>query len=161
MKIVVLSDTHIPASSDTLPEIVKEELKDADMIIHAGDLSEPSVYEELKNIAPVEAVVGNMDAHKLRRELPEKKILQIKNFRIGLVHGDGPPDNIINYVRGRFANEKLDCIIYGHSHDPKIETIDNTIYFNPGSPTDEIFAPYKSFGILEVNDKLTPKIIKV
>lgn len=159
MKVAVISDTHIPASCGELPDPLIEQLKKADLIIHAGDLTELYVLDELNRIARTEAVVGNMDSHKVRRLLPEKRILELGNFRIGIIHGLGHPDNLINYVKKRFIGERLDCIIYGHSHRPSIDTIEKIIYFNPGSPTDKIFTPYNAFGILEVGERLLPKII--
>ncbi|NQT95116.1 MAG: metallophosphoesterase family protein [Candidatus Omnitrophica bacterium] len=161
MKIAVISDTHIPQACEKLPDSLLKELAKTDLIIHAGDLAGLSVLENLKKIAPVEAVIGNMDSHNMRKELPEKKILEIEGFRIGIIHGEGPPDRIQDYVKMKFAGEKLDCIIHGHSHTPYIEKIDNTIYFNPGSPTDKVFAPYNSYGILEITDKITPKIVRL
>ena len=56
----------------------------------------------------------------------------------------------------------MDCVIFGHSHQPFNETIDHVLYFNPGSPNDIISAPYCSYGILEVTDKkIVAKLIKV
>lgn len=161
MRVGVISDTHIPATASKLPDILIEKLQGVDLIIHAGDLTELKVLDELKRIAPTEAVVGNMDSFKARRILPEKRILELENFRIGIIHGLGHPKNILAYVTGRFEAERLDVIIYGHSHKPSIDTIDNRICFNPGSPTDKVFAPYSSFGILEIGKELTPKIVRL
>lgn len=161
MKAVVISDTHIPASGNKLPDLLIKQLKKIDLIIHAGDLTELKVLEELNRFARTEAVVGNMDSFKVRRILPEKRILELGNFRIGVVHGVGHPDNLIPYVRQRFADEKLNCIIYGHSHRPSIDRLENIIYFNPGSPTDKIFASYNAFGILEIGEELVPRIIRL
>lgn len=161
VKAVVIADTHIPASGNELPDVLIEQLKKTDLIIHAGDLTELKVLDELKGFVRTEAVVGNMDSFKVRRTLPEKRILDVGNFRIGVIHGVGRPDNLINYARQRFVGEKLDCIIYGHSHRPSIDRLENIIYFNPGSPTDKVFAPYNSFGILEIGEKLVPRIIRL
>jgi len=161
MRVAVISDTHIPAASSKLPEALLEGLKGVDLIIHTGDLTEPYVLDDLKNIAPIEAVVGNMDSSQVRRILPEKKVLELEGFRIGLIHGNGSPHNLIKYVQEAFKNEKLDCIVYGHSHNPRIDKIDGTIYFNPGSVTDKVFAPYNSFGMLEIKDKIRPTIVRL
>ncbi|NQT90500.1 MAG: metallophosphoesterase family protein [Candidatus Omnitrophica bacterium] len=161
MRVAVISDTHMPVNIRKFPEDFLEKLKGVDMIIHAGDLIELSVLDELNKIAPTKAVTGNMDSHKARKALPEKLILELGGFKIGVIHGLGHPDKILEYVMERFKDEKLDCIIYGHSHNPKIETIEGTIYFNPGSMTDKVFAPYNSYGILEIDDKLTPKIVRL
>jgi uncharacterized protein len=161
MKIAVLSDTHIPANTNILPQNLLEALKGADLILHAGDFTEEFVLSELLKIAPVECVAGNMDSNAIRRKYPEKKILNIGNFKIGIIHGYGAPDNIINYVKEAFKDEQLDCIVYGHSHIPSIDYIDNVLYMCPGSPTDKVFAPYNSFGMLDMNEKIHPEIIRL
>jgi putative phosphoesterase len=161
MKIVVISDTHMPVPDNKLPEALIKELKDCELLIHAGDLTELSVLDVLKKLVHTEAVVGNMDSHKVRRALPEKKILQLGKFRFGIIHGYGSPRNLINYIQEKFKGEKLDCVIYGHSHTPSIDKVGDTIYFNPGSLTDKVFAPYNSFGIIEIGNEIAPKIIRL
>ena len=161
MKIAVISDTHIPATTDSLPEELISKIQGVDMIIHLGDFTELSVLNEFKKIAPVEAVAGNMDSHIVRRELPETRILELEGFKIGLVHGYGGPDGLIKYAKDIFKDSKLDCIIHGHSHIPRIDYVDGVLFFCPGSPTEKIFAPYNAFGILEINDKITPEIIRL
>ena len=52
-------------------------------------------------------------------------------------------------------------LVFGHSHQPMNEIKDGILHFNPGSPTDKIFAPFNSYGILEINDKINGKIIKI
>lgn len=161
MKVVVISDTHIPASCDALPNILLEKIKGAGLIIHAGDCTELSVIDELEKIAPVEAVVGNMDSNMVRRRFPVKRIIELGSFKAGIAHGHGSPDRLVDYVKALFKEDELDCIIYGHSHIPKIDYIDGILYFCPGSPTEKVFAPYNSFGILEVDEKITPTIIRL
>jgi len=161
VKVAVISDTHIPATCNSLPAILLEKIKGVDLIIHAGDCTELSVIEELRKIAPVEAVAGNMDSNIIRRQFPVKKILELGAFKIGISHGYGSPDKLVDYVKDLFKEDKLNCIIYGHSHIPKIDYIDDVLYFCSGSPTEKIFAPYNSFGILDIGDKITPTIVRL
>jgi putative phosphoesterase len=161
MRVVVISDTHIPIAADRLPEALIKELNGADLILHAGDLVELTVLEGLKKFAPCEAVIGNMDCPQVRKALSEKKVLEVGGFKIGIIHGQGAPQTLLDFVQNKFIAERPDCIIYGHSHTPSIVTKDNIIYFNPGSPTDHIYAPYNAFGILEITDKITPSIIRL
>jgi len=161
VKVAVISDTHIPATCNALPIMLLEGIKDADLIIHAGDCTELSVIEELEKIAPVEGVVGNMDTGMISRRFPVKKILELGSFKVGIAHGYGGPDKLIDYVKEMFKDEKIDCIIYGHSHIPKIDYINDVLYFCPGSPTEKVFAPYNSFGILEIGEKITPTIVRL
>jgi len=84
----------------------------------------------------------------------------VGKFKIGLIHGYGAPKDIINTVRKEF--DKVDVIVFGHSHKAINIKKDGIIFFNPGSPTDSIFAPYKSYGIIEVGDKtIEGKIVKI
>lgn len=162
MKIGVISDTHIPERSLKLPEIIVREFKNVDMIIHAGDLVEPEVLDELKKICiNIKAVRGNMDYPPLKNQLPDKEIISIGKFKIGIMHGYGHPDKLLDVLKEVFKKDDVDLIIFGHSHQPFNEMIDGVLFFNPGSSTDKLFAPYNSYGIIEINDKIEAKIIKI
>jgi len=161
VKVAVISDTHIPATCSALPRLLLEKIKGADLIIHAGDCTDLSVIEELEKIAPVEAVVGNMDSGMVSRRFPVKRIIELGPFKVGITHGYGSPDKLIDYVKEIFAEDKLDCIVYGHSHIPKIDYIDNILYFCPGSPTEKVFAPYNAFGMLEIGETISPTIVRL
>jgi len=162
MRIGVISDTHIPEKALGLPEKVVKDLKKVDMIIHAGDLIALSVIDMLKNICPnVKAVYGNMDPWEIRENLPEKEIIKIKKHRIGITHGHGHPHYIIETVKKTFQKDKVEVIIFGHSHQPLNEERDGILYFNPGSLTDKIFAPYNSYGIIEINDTIKAWIVRI
>lgn len=150
MKIAVIADTHIPGSAAKMPSKLYTHLKNCDLIIHAGDLVEMAVLEELRKIAETKAVYGNMDGFKVRKALPEKIVLKTCGKSIGITHGKGAPAGIVERAKKAFKDEKLDIIIFGHSHAPFNKVIDGTLFFNPGSPTDKVFAPYRSFGIIEI-----------
>ena len=158
-KIGVISDTHIPRAAKELPKSIYREFRGADMILHAGDLIELSVLEKLQDMAPTHAVSGNMDMPEVKEALRQKKIINVNGFKIGLFHGYGHPAKIVGIVSREFSG--VDVIVFGHSHSPLCERIKNTLFFNPGSPTDKIFAAYNSFGILEVGEKITGRIIRL
>ncbi|OGX15191.1 MAG: hypothetical protein A2166_00170 [Omnitrophica WOR_2 bacterium RBG_13_41_10] len=161
MRIGVISDTHIPDRVNTIPAVILEDFKNTDMIIHAGDLVHLIVLDELGRICKnVKAVWGNMDPYEVRKNLPEKEIIPVGKFRIGLMHGYGHPNQLISLLSSEFKNDNVDMIIFGHSHQSLNETREGIIFFNPGSATDKIFAPYNSYGIIEINDKIEAKIIK-
>src|SRR3989338_7005039 len=101
-KIGVLSDTHIPKAASDLPEIVYAELKNIDMIFHAGDLVQLEVLEKLQKIAPTYAVFGNMDMDDVRSALPEKDTVTIEGFKIGIIHGYGPPAKLVESISKEF-----------------------------------------------------------
>lgn len=162
MKIGVISDTHIPDRAKEIPREVMDGLKDVDMIIHAGDLVDISVLDKLKSISKnVVAVRGNMDPDEIKKQLPEKEILKVGNHRIGVMHGNGAPNKLIELMSSVFKDDNVDVIIFGHSHYPINEKRDGVLFFNPGSVTDKVFSPYNSYGIIEVNDKIEGKIIKI
>ncbi|MFH1338684.1 MAG: metallophosphoesterase family protein [Candidatus Omnitrophota bacterium] len=162
MKIGVISDTHIPIQAKEIPANVLQSLKGIDMLIHAGDLVKLSVLETLKSICPnLKAVRGNMDASEVINTLPEKEIINAGKYRIGLTHGHGSPASLINTVSKMFENDKVDIIIFGHSHFPVNEKRGKVLYFNPGSLTDTIFAPFNSYGFIEINDEIKAKIIRI
>jgi len=160
MKIGIISDTHIPRAATGLPPEICTAFKGVDLILHAGDLVEISVLDELKKIAKTEAVCGNMDEPEIRKSLPQKRIISAEGFKIGLTHGYGSPFRLIDTVKKEFP-QKVDVIVFGHSHLPVNELRDGILFFNPGSPTDKIFAKYNSYGILTVNKEIKGKIVRL
>ncbi|MCA0972338.1 metallophosphoesterase [Halobacillus litoralis] len=154
MKLVVLSDTHIPKKAKQLPERLTEELTAADRIIHAGDWQTLDVYEELKTFAPVHGVYGNVDGEEIQSVFPEKQIIETGGFRIGIVHGHGEKKTTEKRVVEAFEGEELDLIVFGHSHLPLLRFVKNTMLFNPGSVTDKRRLPRYSFGILTLGEEL-------
>ena len=163
MKIIVISDTHIPISAKDIPSRVLTDIKDADMIIHAGDLIEMDFLKQLQGLKPVKAVSGNMDSAEVKSQLKEREVFLLEGFKIGIIHGWGHPYKLLDLIKTEFKNTSgLSCVIYGHSHIASINMVDGVIYFNPGSSTDKVFAPYNSYGVLEIKDnKIIPHIIKL
>jgi len=160
MRIGVISDTHIKESIKELPKVILDDFKKVDLILHAGDLVNIAVLDELKRMAQTKAVVGNMDFPEVERVLAKKEIIKIGGFKIGLIHGYGPPDGLIERIKREFE-PGVDMVVFGHSHRPVNELIGGVLFFNPGSPTDKIFAPFNSYGIIEINDKIKASIIKL
>jgi uncharacterized protein len=159
MKIGVLSDTHIPAILPALPPMVFDVFRGVDLILHAGDIVSLSVLDELKTIAPVEAVAGNMDDSQAYFSLPQKKVLKLGSRTVGLIHGKFRIDVQREMIRKEFG--AVDVIVYGHSHTPFWGRIDGVYFLNPGSPTDTRHAPYNSVAILELGDEPRAEIIRI
>ena len=150
MLLGVISDTHIPNRVAALPKQIFAHFKSVDLILHAGDITDYAVIEELEYLAPVKAVMGNMDGPDIQIRYPEKQIIKVKNFTIGLMHGIGAKSTVIQRVFNAFKGEDVDCIVFGHTHQPFQQLLDNILVFNPGSPTDKRGNKFYSFGLIEL-----------
>ncbi len=157
----MLSDTHAK-DLGALPERILEDLKKADLIIHAGDYTSKNLLDQLKELGDFKGVHGNMDSDELKRELPDKEIFEVRGFKIGIIHPSegGSPVGLKDRVKSKLG-EDVDLIIYGHSHKPVNERESNTIYFNPGSATGAFPARYKTSGILRIEDEIEGEIVKI
>ncbi|HET7521973.1 MAG TPA: metallophosphoesterase [Bacillales bacterium] len=155
MKIGVVSDTHMPRYGKQLPDIVRQGLLGTDLILHAGDWQTLDVYEQFREIAPVEGVAGNVDGEEIVRTFGYKKLLELEGFRIGLVHGHrGRGNTTPERARKAFSGDEVDIIVFGHSHIPFHEKVGGVPLFNPGSPTDKRRQPRFSYGILTLRRKI-------
>lgn len=159
MKIGVIADTHIPTTVQALPESVFELFQEVELILHAGDIVELSVLEELGKLAPVEAVFGNMDSPEVRSNLPEKKILELGKFRVGMIHGKYHLSEQQDRICEQF--DDVDLIIFGHSHRPFWGRVNGVYLLNPGSATDYIHTSENSVALLELGDEPHAEIVTI
>ncbi len=136
MKIIAISDTHIKFGSvrDNLPGDLVERLKKADLILHAGDFVRKKAYDELRELNRLEAVQGNMDDPELKNILPERKVMDIKGIKIGLIHQAAL--SIQDTIGARYMAQEMGVgvLVFGHIHRPLIEKSD-VLLACPGSPT--------------------------
>ena len=161
LTIGVTSDTHIPARAKSLPQAVITAFSSVDLILHAGDLTTLEVLDELSDLAPVQAVFGNMDDWEVRTRLEHRKVVEVEGRRIGLIHGSGSPTGLHLRALDAFRKDRVHAVVFGHSHRPYSQQIENVLLFNPGSPTDTIFAPYRAFGRLILKgDAISGEIIE-
>jgi putative phosphoesterase len=151
MRIAVLADTHVN-KLEYLPKKITDALSTVDLIIHAGDFTDVQLLKELTQLKEVKAVHGNMDSGELKAVLPVKEIVETENKRIGITHGSGAPWGIEERVRKMFESDRIDIIVYGHSHRPQNKVINNILFFNPGKAAD-------SFGILTIDGEAEGEII--
>ncbi|MFH1259264.1 MAG: metallophosphoesterase [Elusimicrobiota bacterium] len=150
-RIAILSDTHMPMRAKNLPDELIEELKKVDLILHAGDFVSKETYEKLNSMGiKMEGVCGNMDEPALCKILPEHKIIEIEGRRIALTHGSGSPFNLPISLLKKYSGEKIDCLVFGHTHKPYNKVLNGILCFNPGSPTDRVFSIYRTYGLLEI-----------
>lgn len=157
-RILVLADTHMPSRAHVLPKPVLALLPTADLVIHLGDFTDPSLLHFLAGEAPVAGVYGNNDPPELRMQLPLTQEVAVSGRRLRLLHG---------HVGGRTAlaaarvAEGADAVLFGHSHQPHHSWENGRLLFNPGSPTDRRWARHASFGLLEIDDAITARIVSL
>ena len=149
MRIVVLSDTHAPRRWRSCPPAVASQLRDADLILHAGDVCTAAVLDELAQYAPVTAVVGNNDGPDVAAwGAAETAALAADGVRIAMIHDSGAAAGRLPRMRARFP--QADLVVFGHSHIP-LDAADQTLrIFNPGSPTDRRRQPRGTVGVLRI-----------
>ncbi len=157
MKIGVISDTHLREADLEFKKLIESHFKDVEKIFHAGDFVDLSVADYLSGQKELIAVCGNMDSRDIQKVFPRKRIVELKGFRIGLIHGGGPPFGIESRIQGEF--DQVDAIVYGHSHAPANHRVKNITFFNPGSPT-RSFIHRGTLGILYLGEKIEGEIIK-
>ena len=133
MLIGLISDTHIPDRAKEIPEKVITTFKDVDLILHAGDLTSTQVIDELEKIAPTIAIQGNMD-RVAGIKLPNAKVIEVEGLKIGLIHGEVYPRGDTQQLLYLAKQLNANILVSGHSHQPKIEQIEDILLLNPGSP---------------------------
>lgn len=121
MRIGVLSDTH----GLLRPEVVSA-LSGVDHILHAGDVGDPAILDQLARLAPLTAIRGNIDTSGPCAELPATEAVELGGYLLYLVHAIQDLD-----VKPRAAG--IRAVIYGHSHKANVEEKDGVLYLNPGS----------------------------
>ena len=160
-QIGVISDTHYPSLESKFPlDKIKEHFSGTDLIIHAGDLVSLLVIDMLGKISKVEAVCGNMDFPEVAVSLPKTKVLNINGLNIGIIHGFGPPFGFPKKLFPSFK-EKIDILIFGHTHEPFNKIVNGVLCFNPGSPTRSFLSNQQTIGLISFStlDDLKAKII--
>ncbi len=141
---VVLADTHIPRRAKALPDGLFPHLEKAALILHAGDLMDPGLLDDLSTYAPVRAVRGNLDPPDPR--LPNVQEFVFGDASIAMVHDSGPKKGRRNRMRRRFPEARV--VVFGHSHIPWLEDSEGLLLLNPGSPTDKRRQPDYTFALL-------------
>jgi uncharacterized protein len=150
VRVVVIADTHLRRSwpNRRLPTAARRELATADVILHAGDITQAEHLEELATYAPVHAVLGNNDP-ELIGVLPETLELELAGVRVAMIHDSGPARGRDARLHARFP--AADVVVFGHSHIPwNAEGLDGQLLFNPGSPTERRRQPHRTIGLLEL-----------
>ena len=150
MRVVALADTHAPRRWRECPPRVAGYLREADLILHAGDVCTAAVLAELSGYAPVHAVRGNNDEPDVAAwGAPDSLELDIGGLAVAMVHDAGPAAGRPARLRRLFPAAAL--VVFGHSHIPLDHTADGQRIFNPGSPTDRRRQPHGTLGLLDID----------
>ena len=136
----VISDTH-----GLLRPEAKEALRGSDLILHAGDIGGEEILQELRRLAPVFAVRGNVDRGIWTETLPDTEVVKVANLHIYLLHDRGTLA-LVPAAAG-FA-----AVISGHSHMPAQAIHRGVLYFNPGSAGPRRFKLPVSLGRLKITN---------
>ncbi|MFQ5825143.1 MAG: metallophosphoesterase family protein [bacterium] len=157
MKIGVLSDTH-----GFINPNVFSIFDGVELILHAGDIGSEDIITSLETLAPVKAIHGNMDTFPLSTRYLQILTLEIHEVAICMIHQFiSVTNSVIQNAALKLPNNKIDLLIYGHTHQPKLERVDGVLLFNPGSAGKRRFSLRPTVGLLTIlnNGKFIPEII--
>ncbi len=155
MRVGVISDTHNPSVGAEPPPEVISAFKGVDVIIHAGDIYQPSCLDWLEEIAPVYAVELGADAHFKddARVVDMARIIELDGHAIGIIHDlvvpgmaqeiteftplskHFPQDADLSTALETVFGAAVDIVIFGHTHYPVVEEFQGVLMLNPGSPS--------------------------
>lgn len=137
-RLLLISDTHVPARAKRLPDDVWRAVDDADVVVHAGDWVDVATLDLLEaRAARLIGVFGNNDGAQLRARLPEVAYAEFEGLRFGVVHETGAATGRERRMDAAYAHDRLDVLVFGHSHIPWDTVTPGGIrLLNPGSPTD-------------------------
>jgi putative phosphoesterase len=148
----------MPRGTRRLPAECLRRLEQADLIFHAGDFTTAAVLEELRELAPVEGAVGNMDEATLRQLLPERRVAEVEGARLGIVHVPGPSVGRGERLVAAFPG--CDAVVYGHTHVPDASRVGDVWVLNPGSPTERRGAPTRAMLMLAIDSReIRPEVV--
>lgn len=156
IKIGVISDTHLRRPTEELAALLEGPFQGAELILHAGDMTELTVLDAFPG-KKVIAVCGNMDSEAVRQGLPGRRVLGAGPFKIGLIHGWGGPSGIEERIAREFNG--VDCIVYGHTHQPSQREREGVLFFNPGSFGGGLGMTPRSVGLLNLGESISAEII--
>ena len=150
MLVGVISDTH----GLLRPEAVAA-LRGVEHILHAGDVGEATILDQLGQIAPVTAIRGNVDVSGRCGRLPETELVELGGQSIYMLH-DRMALDLDPVAAG------IGAVISGHSHKPTIEWVKGVLYFNPGSAGPRRFTLPVSVGFLEISESgIKPRLMTI
>ncbi|MHA3703329.1 metallophosphoesterase family protein [Jatrophihabitans sp. YIM 134969] len=150
-RVGLVSDTHAPRYWKRLPPRVAAAFDGVDLVLHAGDVCEPSVLDELAQLAPVHVAHGNNDGAAVAAwGATEVVEVEVGGVAVAMVHDSGPRDGRGARLLRRFPGAAL--VVFGHSHIPWDVTTGAQRAVNPGSPTDRRRQPHGTVAVADLAD---------
>ena len=165
-KILIIGDTHISSFTD-LPNKILQSIKESDWIIHVGDYTSKNIVKGFNKLKGnyFKGVYGNSDPLVIRKLLPPKIVTEISGVRIGIIHpkSGGSEDLLEKRVMKEFKAKNVDIIVYGHSHEEKIQWVDKTLLVNPGRGyIDEFsYSPSATIAIITLGKEIKAEIKEI
>lgn len=152
MRLLLISDTHVPGRARDLPAQVWDEVADADVVVHAGDWVAPELLDSLQaRSARLVACWGNNDGPALRARLPQRADATLDGLHFTVVHETGAKAGREQRMSRLYPDS--DVVVFGHSHIPWDTTTHTGLrLLNPGSPTDRRRQPFCTYMTARVAD---------
>jgi putative phosphoesterase len=144
IRIGVIADTH-----GLFDPAIRRHFKGVDFILHAGDIGDRSVIEQLEQIAPVTAISGNVDNDE-QNVFPSEAVIELAGLRIAIRHILYEGGKLTKGGRAFLEREQPDICVFGHTHQPKTDWHGSTLLFNPGSAGPKRFTLPRGLGILTI-----------
>ncbi|MGM9998148.1 MAG: metallophosphoesterase family protein [Candidatus Bruticola sp.] len=141
IRIALISDIH-----GRIEPAVLDHLQDCDYIVCAGDTESPAILAELEAIAPLTVVRGNCDWRPWADDLPKDAVLKAGELNIYVIHN-------IDCLSFNPNPNKIDVVVYGHTHRYKQYYENDVLYINPGSVSEPRGGQYPHMYILEAEGK--------
>ncbi len=150
MKIGLISDTH-----NYLDPKVASHFKDCDEIWHIGDFGNIKIADELRKIAPIRGVYGNIDGKDIQQEFPHDLEFEVQGIRFFITHIGGNPGRYAIPIREKMASNPPDVFICGHSHILKVvrdSGCGNMLFINPGAAGRQGFQIHRTIMRFSIQD---------
>lgn len=126
MMLGVLSDTHGTLHTRLL-QVFRE--AEVECILHAGDVGDAQVLDQLQAVAPTLAVRGNVDITGAMAQLPQEVRVTMKGVDIYMTHVGGKPEVWLPCL----PVPRPAVAICGHSHIALLQELDGVLFLNPGA----------------------------